>query len=284
MKFYIYYNPRIAKKVIRDLKIKGTDPLYANDPYEFAPIVLPYEEGDDYATSRPDMVEMVKSISSKNFRVICGSTVLDDVLLWSHYAMGHTGIAIEYDVLKAPFGITPAEFKGNVRYINSRPKYFIKENMPDNLHNEQFLNMSFNKALNWKYEKEYRFMISTDRIDRYGLIDLDPKSIKTVIFGFYCPQSVIRPIMNHLNREVLQHVEVSFIELISNQYKLNIHTTTKEDIVKIMDDRLKSMRARKIRIINTKIASFLFCIKKIFFQSLKPFRNCCHRIKNLFCK
>ncbi len=239
MKFYIYYSPKIGEKVIRELKIKGTDLADTNDPYEFAPIVLPFKEGDESAPSRPDKIELVKSICSKIFRAFCGSTVIDDILLWSHYSVAHTGIAIEFNVLEEPFGSNTDECKGYVKYQSSRPEYFVRKDMPINLHAEQFYNMAFHKAPNWKYEKEYRFLIPTSIFDCFGLIDIDPKSIKTIIFGFYCPHSVIKSIIKLLKRKELQHVKVAYIDLFSDEYKLNIHTSTKEEIIRIMDHRLK---------------------------------------------
>ena len=181
---------------------------------------------------------------SKNFRVICGSTVIDDILLWSHYACGHTGIAIEFNVLEEPFSNSSNEFKGNVKYQSSRPEYFVRKCMPINLHADQFLNMAFHKAQNWEYEKEYRYVMPTSIFDCNGLIDIDPKSIKTIIFGFYCPHEVMKSIMKLLERKQLQHVKVAYIELFSDEYKLNIHTSTKGKIIEIMDDRLKSIKKR----------------------------------------
>ncbi len=235
MKFYIYYSPKIGEKVIRELKIKGTDVVYTNDPYEFAPKVYTFNEGDELAIPRPEKIELLKSICSENFRVICGSTVIDNNLLWSHYAEGHTGIAIEFNVLEEPFRTIFNEYKGHVKYQSSRPKYFVKDDMLIEQHKKQFLNMAFHKAPNWEYEKEYRFVMQTDIFDCIGLIDIDPKSIKTIIFGFYCPHSVIKSILKFLKRKELQHVKVAYIELFSDEYKLNIHTSTKEEIIKIMD-------------------------------------------------
>ena len=240
MKFYKYYSPKIGEKVIRELKIKGTDPNYTNDPYEFAPETSYCNEGGEFANLRPEKIEPLKSIFSKNYRLICGSTSGDNFLLWSYYADGHTGIAIEFNVSEKPFGIISDEYKDNVNYQSSRSKYFAINPMTINTFKDQFIEMAFHKDLIWEHEKEYRFIEETSNFDCIGLIDIDPKSINTIIFGFHCEDPVIKSVMKLLKKKELQHVKVAYIDLSYNEHKLKIHPSTKKEIIKIMDDKLKT--------------------------------------------
>ena len=260
MKFYKYYSPKIGEKVIRELKIKGTDPNYTNDPYEFAPEVSHCNEGGEFATLSSEKIEPLKSIFSKKYRLICGSTNIDNILLWSHYADAHTGIAIEFNVLEKPFGNISNEYKGNVNYQSSRSIFFAIKEMSINSFKDQFIKMALHKALIWEYEKEYRFIEQTSNFDCIGLIDIDPKSINTIIFGFHCEQSVIKSVMKLLKRKELQHVEVACIDLSYNEHKLKIHPSNKEKINKKFDDCVR-IKPNKTRHIISKLSSFLFCIK-----------------------
>ena len=241
MKFFVFYNSCIGKKVISELKIKGTDPAYANDPYEFAPRILSFSEGDRTATPRPEKIEQIRESFSKNFRVICGSVIIDEILLWSYYAKSHTGIAIEYDVSKRPFANVSDDYKGPVNYNNFRPTYFVTMNMPIDLHEKQFLNLVFHKASNWIREEEYRLLITSNDFDVNGFIDLVPESIKSVIFGFYCNPTDVQSIMDLLNRKELQHVNVAYMELLSDQYKMRICETTREEIISLLEARINSI-------------------------------------------
>jgi len=131
----------------------------------------------------------------KELGVVCFSEINNDILMWSHYADGHSGFCIEfersdnndlgkwdyclpvtYDAVEAPSFDPPClEERASVAKIVS------------------------SKAPNWSYEKEWRLIISREFAD--GLISL-PARITAVIFGCKMDDTRRRTIANIQGRDV----------------------------------------------------------------------------------
>ena len=100
--------------------------------------------------------------------VVCLSSCHENLLLWSHYAKGHTGAALEFTPSPTTSGEPIFESVMEINYSSTRP--LIHETVavfmssfytpdPSKLRREFIKRFIFTKSLAWKYEKEYRIAI-----------------------------------------------------------------------------------------------------------------------------
>lgn len=141
-----------AKAILENGCIWTKSPLDFNDPFEVLPafdeerkneailsrkrfyqkIGLPSggdltAEGDDHKTPVESFVDLAAiyhdpffaSIYNR-FRVLCFSEAIDPILLWSHYAASHSGIAIGFDLNKGTFPLGRITPGLPVTYISDR--------------------------------------------------------------------------------------------------------------------------------------------------------------------
>lgn len=104
----------------------------------------------------------------KNLLICSFSEYKDNILMWSHYSNEHKGFCIEYDLeslIKTRAFILPVIYSNEVPdiddyKINSRRGYSIV----------------YTKALDWEYEKEWRFIINGNS-DGENFNIIKPKAI-----------------------------------------------------------------------------------------------------------
>ena len=74
-----------------------------------------------------------------------------NILLWSHYAAGHTGICLKFRATSSTdfFG-----FSQPVKYFQNYPEIDLLNNSPD----KQVQTFLLTKAIDWKYEEEWRII------------------------------------------------------------------------------------------------------------------------------
>lgn len=127
---------------------------------------------------RKDQIETWLKIQlSENAKlgVLCLSKQRDDILMWSHYADGHTGFCLEFD----KEGLKSWNFCGPVRYRKVYPTFKEFVNCPKELHRLFLLR----KSDHWKYEKEWRVIVPRNRHLRF------PDHLLTgVILGCQMPE------------------------------------------------------------------------------------------------
>lgn len=112
-------------------------PLYLNDPFEY-----------EYGTY------------SDGVLISCFSERCDSLLMWSHYANGHSGYCVKYkydDICKYfNYNLFP------VIYSNERFKPTIKESG----NSGEIISTFMHKSCEWKYEKEWRLIKLISITDR----------------------------------------------------------------------------------------------------------------------
>jgi hypothetical protein len=89
---------------------------------------------------------------NQNLRICSFSLNKNSLLLWSHYAAEHKGIAVEYDFLDVdPVGtfMQPIVYRDNVHKIGIFEEYSIM----------QIIGSSLIKSKDWEYEQEWRLTI-----------------------------------------------------------------------------------------------------------------------------
>ena len=129
-----------------------------------------------------------------NAGILSLSETPDNLLMWAHYAAGHTGFVLELDSSNEFFrsnvslpGFAKPE---RVEYKIERPRMTVEETSEEAAMQEIF----FVKGSDWEYEKEWRYLknltdahkkiINTNSPDVY-LFRLPPKCIIGVILGCY---------------------------------------------------------------------------------------------------
>jgi len=123
----------------------------------------------------------LKILLSENEKlgILCLSNKRDDILMWSHYADGHTGFCLEFD----KDGLRSWNFCAPVRY--RKPYSTFKEfvNHPQALHRLFLLR----KSDHWKYEKEWR-VIANCRTPRNRYLRFPDHILTGVILGCQMPK------------------------------------------------------------------------------------------------
>lgn len=110
--------------------------------------------------------------------VSCFSTSCDNVLLWSHYANGHSGVCMGFDLHNLRFDFlrsTDPVIFGEIDYTDSSLDWPISEDEID-ITTRYFLT----KSSHWKYEQEYRIL--TPALCKVA-IALSKESIKEITLG-----------------------------------------------------------------------------------------------------
>lgn len=141
-----YFQKRLSKGTIF-----FNHPKYFNDPFDI--------------NCFTDVTGNIDKNSPKRnlFRVFCSTKQYDNILMWSHYGANHTGYCIEYstesiiDCISSTLGDKNNKdnlvIVGNVLYNDKRKilsgKLFVTD----------LIRAAFKKSSEWKYEKEFRFVI-----------------------------------------------------------------------------------------------------------------------------
>lgn len=175
------------------------------------------------------------------------SKTVTDALLWSHYAAGHTGIAIgiETDLLPqneiqdsadVTYCDTPPYsklFKKLVEDIGKFVKPWDNEREPypdsvaDDFYTKQIAHMvqanRYTKSKRWSYEEEYRVVR-----DEPGFVNFPSTALKEVIFGQRTEAKNIRTIMNLLRDEEWKHVKFFSARPMPGTFQLSLSPITRD--------------------------------------------------------
>lgn len=141
------------------------------------------EDALDRVTFETLAEEIERSVrtSSHSMGVFSLAETINSVLMWSHYASNHTGIAVRFDWRKQMRGGLMPLFK--VRYQPDRPSIlnFFDETFGDNA--DMICDAMRTKADFWEYEQEWRSL----QPNMAGkIVDFDPEVVDGVILGAKC--------------------------------------------------------------------------------------------------
>ena len=127
------------------------------------------------------------------------SEILDNLLMWAHYAEAHTGFVLvldgSHDFFKGSVSLPGFAKPERVEYRLERPRMTIEKTSEEAALQEIF----FVKGLDWEYEKEWRYLknltdaqkkiVVTNGHDVH-LFRLPPKCIKGVVLGCYSSEEL----------------------------------------------------------------------------------------------
>lgn len=154
-----------------------------------------------------------------NIYVTCFSEKenLFSLRMWGHYAANHTGVCAEYDFTTvnnaSPFGCIPIKYTDSYEYLP----------YTNNVHeaSSNFLKL-FNKASEWKYEKEWRVAQQVDKEKKNGF-NISFSKPKSIYMG--CKVS------DELKNELIHICKEREIELFQMKMKRNSFTLKFEKVV-----------------------------------------------------
>ncbi|HBL76059.1 MAG: hypothetical protein A2W90_11630 [Bacteroidetes bacterium GWF2_42_66] len=134
------------------------------------------------------------------------SETYDDELLWAHYADGHKGFCIEYDldILLNESSFSKLRYFP-VKYKMKPPQIDINDLKNNSL--DFYKKVAGIKSKKWSYEKEIR-IISED----VGEQDYDYRAVKAIYFGYKMPDKQKRIIMNRLKGRGLKYYQIELDE------------------------------------------------------------------------
>ncbi|KAB7615684.1 DUF2971 domain-containing protein [Amylibacter sp. SFDW26] len=153
--------------------------------------------------------KLVPNITTKAFDqavgMFCLSETNDNILMWSHYANNHKGIAIGFNSSHPFFteGTNDLDFKlQEIKYSAKRPKN--TNDMKDGY------KVFFQKSPDWKYEREWRMFAKLDKAhqihEKEGglpihLFQIPIGAIECVVFGMKMPRLTQLETQIHLMKE-----------------------------------------------------------------------------------
>lgn len=141
-----------------------------------------------------DIVKTTKTKAVNKRGVLALSKTNENILLWSHYAENHTGVAIKLNITKdLEFFVTPRNIVYTKQYT---PLNYLKD--PEN----SISNTLSTKSIDWEYEKEIRVYK-----DNIGVYKINPNAITDVFFGVKASQEDIAKIKQTCSKNGLNHVE-----------------------------------------------------------------------------
>lgn len=190
--------------------------VLGNDPGRFA-LANKVESDPDYAewlytnlhkqnpqALLPNLRERSYGLHNE-FGILSLSEKRDNLLMWAHYAAGHTGFVLELDgsdeFFKGNFSLPGFAKPERVEYRLERPRMTVEDTSEETSLKEIF----FVKGSHWRYESEWRYLKNVNDADKKSkdangfdvhLFRLPSKCVKGVILGCYSSEKLKNKILN----------------------------------------------------------------------------------------
>ncbi|WP_158543465.1 DUF2971 domain-containing protein [Dyella solisilvae] len=122
-------------------------------------------------------------------KILCLSAVRDSILMWSHYAESHQGLALEFG---SPEGVdSPYKVARRVNYCGEVPCLFDEDELSEfisgglRLTHDLALKTLYAKAAAWEYESEWRIDTGPGRDAgaEFEDVPFHPLELRAVYFG-----------------------------------------------------------------------------------------------------
>jgi hypothetical protein len=237
---YVSDSPKVVHGIFQDHKIRFTQPAALNDPLEFNPAIRFDSEDDNFKLFQCDGIKM-PSVHEWHYTNLIerrinqfGMLSLTDnpysFQMWCHYANGHRGFLIEFNIpdktkptLQLLAGVNLRAHK--VKYVKD---YVInidqlaqgRDSIPfHRIRDAIFLK----KTKHWNYEREYRIVRPLAECDTYRapvkrtsyrdkkvyLFPFSLSCIATVVFGVNTSQKVKRKVI-----ESCRNTKIGFLQTV----------------------------------------------------------------------
>ena len=167
-----------------------------------------------------------------NFGLLSLSETPDNLLMWAHYAAGHTGFVVmldgSHDFFNGNNSLPGFAKPERVEYRLERPRMTIEDTGQE----ASLRDIFFIKGSHWEYEKEWRYLknltdahkkiINANSPDVH-LFRLPPKSIIGVILGCYSSMELTNKILE-LRRDDPEfgHLRIQQARISERHYRIEI--------------------------------------------------------------
>ena len=154
--------------------------------------------------------------ADQNLRAICFCAaqevkLLDEILIWSHYAKKHEGVRIGFEFpseIINPFKIV------KIAYQEKRVEIDLSQTIENEIAGKMLMQSLQTKSIAWEYEHEYRLFAAKDKCREQNITDLtkeyfldfNKEWVKSVDFGVRCPHSEVERILKLVRSEYPQKV------------------------------------------------------------------------------
>ncbi len=160
-------NREALRRIFVENKVWFASPATYNDPFDCR-VHLEFEPNLPPEAERAILTDLQRDVN--NLGIFSVSAKPDDILMWSYYARGHSGICIEFELLVSFFSmVQPVRYSGE--YPRARTSDSPVDQMEANL---------LTKAAAWKHEAEWRVI---DTNDGPGYRQFNPTLLTGVILG-----------------------------------------------------------------------------------------------------
>jgi hypothetical protein len=137
----------IYANVLQDAYAEGLRGQAAEEQARFETVAMMNPAVPQEARQRA-LIEVI----NENFWVYCASATREPILMWSHYADGHRGLALHFDARLPPFD----RYLFEVDYGEEYPEYPFPAAQTDVSTSEAARALLYTKAPGWRYEEEFR--------------------------------------------------------------------------------------------------------------------------------
>jgi hypothetical protein len=179
MRVYHFLSMKYGKQDLLRRRLKLASAADLNDPFDFIAF------GSTERGVR-QLVEMNRTLFSTYWGLLCFSKNWANPVQWTHYADGHRGICLGFDV--------PDGLLNSVRYAQRRPMLrstFSDGNKP--MSKAELIKLLTTKYVHWRYEQEIRELVpltwAKEESGRYFLAFSNTLTLKEVIVGARCTMS-----------------------------------------------------------------------------------------------
>jgi hypothetical protein len=227
---YKYYPPERVDVLERRI-IYFAHPSVFNDPFELQPYfrntwaesiqqaigagTAPSPFVQENITLRMTMTPQLQQqlLADRHKQTLIFSTSQDGVslLLWGHYAAGHTGFAVGFKSGEPSFH---QRLDGTSRKLQ-RVNYSSQRPAADTVDQLREQEMLLTKSSDWLYEKEWRMFESPFNADENQPVTpgvwgfrLEPSSVERVVIGVRASEETKRRIVSVLKHPDFQHVHL----------------------------------------------------------------------------
>jgi hypothetical protein len=241
-KIFKYTSFNTAKVIIAANMIKFSRPNEFNDPFDCDIDLLDFNFNSELSERVKSEIEQLKETFSKtpgfaemsndisiwergyketqigkinSCRISCFSLANDSILMWSHYADKHYGVAFEFDNTISPRfenlddekDITEGEVGYSeyerINYLSADRKYAL-------------FKLFISKSINWQHEKEYRMLLLGNKSE---FQKFKKSFLKAIYFGLRVDDNKISEIVELCRLQ--QYSDLRFFKCEKNNLSIN---------------------------------------------------------------
>lgn len=191
-KFFRIFQKHMPSMTLEDFKTKcETDEASLKDLFNF------------WQEKQPNWFKSAREEISRSCYLLTSFSIHDffdskALLMWSHYADSHKGIAIKFD-----FGLfqNKNDPLQEITYEDDRAPFSLLEaDIHSKYHNDRLVKSWTTKSKHWEYEKEFRWFVPIENcIDQF--VKLDKQAFKEICFGLNCSEDDIQECLKIIKSE-----------------------------------------------------------------------------------